>query len=259
MASGTALVTGASAGIGREFCRQLAAAGYDLILVARDADRLAALASELGARHGVTVAVLAADLARDVDVDRIVARIADTPALTLLVNNAGFGTTGGVATAPPEGQEAMIRLHVLTPMRLTRAALPGFIARRQGAIVNVSSIAGFTFSAGSANYCATKAYLTTFTEGLAAELAGTGVRAQALCPGFTRTEFHRRMGPGAGDRPRLLWMSAESVVSASLAALERGRPVVCVPGFRYKLIVALVRLMPRQVLALLSARRFRRV
>ncbi|MEP7175501.1 MAG: SDR family oxidoreductase [Gemmatimonadales bacterium] len=259
MASGTALVTGASAGIGREFCRQLAAAGYDLILVARDADRLAALASELGARHGVTVAVLAADLTRDADVDRIVARIADTPALTLLVNNAGFGTTGGVATAPPEGQEAMIRLHVLTPMRLTRAALRGFLARRQGAIVSVSSIAGFTFSAGSANYCATKAYLTTFSEGLAAELVGTGVRAQALCPGFTRTEFHRRMGPGAGDRPRLLWMSAESVVRASLAALKRGRPVVCVPGFRYKLIVALVRLMPRQVLALLSARRFRRV
>jgi uncharacterized protein len=207
----------------------------------------------------VAAAVLAADLARDADVDRVVARIADTPALTLLVNNAGFGTTGSVANAPPEQQEAMLRLHVLAPMRLTRAALPGFLARRRGAIVNVSSIASFIYSAGSVNYCATKAYLTTFTEGLAAELSGTGVRAQALCPGFTRSEFHQRMGPGAGDRPRLMWMTAESVVRASLEQLARGGPVICVPGLRYKLVVALVRLLPRRAIGLVTGRGFRRV
>jgi short-subunit dehydrogenase len=259
MAAGTALVTGASAGIGREFAGQLAARGYDLILVARDAERLGALAAELEARHGVAAAVLAADLTRDPDVDRVVARIAGTPALTLLVNNAGFGTTGSLADAPPEQQEAMLRLHALAPMRLTQAALPGFLARRRGAIVNVSSIASFIYSAGSVNYCATKAYLTTFTEGLAAELAGTGVRAQALCPGFTRSEFHERMGPGAGERPRLMWMTAEAVVRASLAQLARGGPVICVPGLRYKLIVALVRLLPRRAIGLVTGRGFRRL
>ncbi len=263
MAAGTALVTGASAGIGREFCGQLAARGYDLILVARDAGRLGALGAELEARHGVSVAILATDLTLDADVDRVVARLAGTGALTLLVNNAGFGTTGSVAAAPPEQQEAMLRLHVLAPMRLTRAALPGFLARRRGGIVNVSSIASFIYAPGSVNYCATKAYLTTFTEGLAAELAGSGVRAQALCPGFTRTEFHQRLGAGshpqAATRPRRMWMTAETVVRASLEQLERGGPVICVPGLRYKLLVGLVRLLPRRAIGLVTGRGYRRV
>jgi short-subunit dehydrogenase len=259
MPAGTALVTGASAGIGREFCVQLAARGYDLILVARNAERLGALAAELEARYRVTAAALAADLTADADVDRVVARITGTPGLALLVNNAGFGTAGSFAAAPPEQQEAMVRLHVLAPMRLTHAALPGLLARRGGGIVNVSSIASFIYAAGTVNYCATKAYLTTFTEGLAAELAGTGVRAQALCPGFTRSEFHERMGPEAGHRPRLMWMSAESVVRASLAQLDRGGPVICVPGLRYKLLVALIRLLPRRAIGLITGRGFRRV
>lgn len=262
MVAGTALVTGATAGIGREFCRHLAARGYDLILVARDADRLRALAAELEARDGVAAAALAADLTLDVDVDRVVARIVETPGLTLLVNSAGFGTTGRLADAPPEQQEAMLRLHVLAPMRLARAALPGLLAARRGGIVNVSSVASFIYAAGSVNYCATKAYLTTFTEGLAAELVGTGVRAQALCPGFTRTEFHQRMGltdPEAGTRPRFMWMTAESVVVASLRQLERGGPVVCVPGLVYKVLVALARVLPRRAIGRLTGRAYRRL
>jgi short-subunit dehydrogenase len=123
-----------------------------------------------------------------------------------------------------------------------------FLAKRRGAIVNVSSVASFIYSAGNVNYCATKAYLTTFSEGLAAELAGTGVKVQALCPGFTRSEFHQRMDIDVSDLPRWLWMSADAVVDASLRALDRGRPVVCLPGLRYKLMVLLLRFIPRGLL-----------
>ncbi|HKT61663.1 MAG TPA: SDR family oxidoreductase [Gemmatimonadales bacterium] len=257
MPAGTALVTGASAGIGREFCRQLAARTYDLVLVARDATRLDALASELRAAHGVRVDVLPADLSRDTDLDRVASRAAAESALSMLVNNAGFGTVGSFATAAAEQQDAMLRLHVLAPMRLTRAALPGMLARRRGAVINVSSVAGFIYSRGNVNYCASKAYLTTFTEGLALELAGTGVAAQALCPGFTRTEFHQRMGPDTRRRPRFMWLTAEAVVRTSLAQLDRSGAVVCVPGLRYKLLVAALGLLPRRAIGLLSGKRER--
>ena len=255
MSRGTALVTGATAGIGREFCHQLAARGYDLVLVARDEARLRELADTLARAHGIAAEVQAADLTLDDQVDRLVARIEGAPELSLLINNAGFGTTGYLADAPAGQQAAMVRLHVLTPLRLTRAALPGLLARRQGGIVNVSSVASFVYAAGTVNYGATKAYLTTFSEGLSAELRGTGVRVQALCPGFTRTEFHRRMGPGAGDRPRLLWMSPQAVVSASLRQLERGGPVVCIPGIRYRVLLAVLRLVPRRLIGRLTGLR----
>jgi short-subunit dehydrogenase len=255
-----ALVTGASAGIGREFCRQLAARGADLILVARDGERLRALAAELTAAHGVAAEVLVADLAADADVERVVARIAAAPDLTLLVNNAGFGTTGVLAKADPVQQERMVRLHVLAPTRLTRAALPGLLGLGRGAVVNVSSVAAFIFGPGSVNYCATKAYLNTFSEGLGVELAGSGVQVQALCPGFTRSEFHRRMGSDEGrTRPASMWLSAESVVRASLAQLDRHGPVLCIPGLRYRLIVAATRLLPRRLIGWLAARNYRRV
>ena len=259
MAPGTALVTGASAGIGREFCRQLVGRGYDLVVVARDAERLQGLAGELGSEHRVNVEVLQADLTRDEEVDRVVARIRGLDGLTLLVNNAGFGTLGSLAAAPPEQQEAMIRLHVLTPMRLTQAALPGFLARRRGDVVNVSSVASFVYSPGNVNYCATKAYLTTFSEGLATELRGTGVQVQALCPGFTRSEFHERMGEDGGLRPRFAWLSAEQVVRASLEQLGRRGAVVCVPGVSYKLLVALIRHLPRPLIGRVAALGYRRL
>jgi len=163
-----------------------------------------------------------------------------------------------LADASPARQEAMVRLHTLAPMRLTQAVLPGMLRNRTGAVVNVSSVASFLYSAGNVNYCATKAYLTSFSEGLAAELRGTGVRVQALCPGFTRSEFHQRMDADMTHLPRWMWMSAPQVVRASLGNLRRRGPVVCIPGIRYKLAVPLLRLVPRAWLGGLSRLRMAR-
>jgi len=239
-----AVVTGASAGIGKEFCKQLAARGYDLIVVARDAARLEQVKRELEQGRDLSVDVFPADLTLEDDVTRLVGLIAGLPRLTLVVNNAGFGTQGPLADASPAKQEAMVRLHTLAPMRLSQAALPVLLSSGRGGIVNVSSVASFLYAAGNVNYCATKAYLTSFSEGLASELAGTGVRVQALCPGFTRSEFHQRMAADTRDRPDWMWLSAEEVVETSLRNLERGGPVVCIPGLRYKLIVFLLRHLP---------------
>jgi short-subunit dehydrogenase len=258
MSRGLAVVTGATAGIGREFAEQLARRGYDLLLVARDRDRLREAAAALGSTHGVGTEAFPADLARDDDVTRVAERIAASPRLALLVNNAGFGTRGRLAEVDPERQAAMVRLHALAPLRLTQAALPVLLRNRAGAVVNVSSVASFIYSAGNANYCATKAYLTTFSEGLAAELAGTGVQAQALCPGFTRTEFHSRMAEP--DRlPGFAWLSSQAVVEHSLRCLDRGGPTVCIPGLRFRFLVGLIRLTPRRLIGWAARRRYQRV
>nr|MBA3259676.1 SDR family NAD(P)-dependent oxidoreductase [Gemmatimonadales bacterium] len=175
--------------------------------------------------------------------------------LSVLVNNAGFGTRGTLLESDLERQADMLRLHTMAPMQLTAAALPVLLRRRAGAVVNVSSIASFIFSAGNANYCATKAYLTTFTEGVAAEVRGTGVQVQALCPGFTATEFHRRMEVSTAGLPRFMWMTAESVVRRSLHSLDRRGPAVCVPGLGYRILVGVIRLTPRRALGAATALR----
>ena len=254
----TAAVTGASAGIGREFCRQLARRGYDLVVIARDRARLAALAAELEGAHGVRVEVLAADLASDEETGRVAARLAGLEGLALLVNNAGFGTKGTLLETPPTGQEAMLRVHVLATSRLTQAALPRLVAtgrRARAGVINVASVAAFLYSPENVNYCATKAYLVTFSEGLAAELAGSNVGVQALCPGFTRSEFHQRMTADTRDIPAALWLEAEMVVETSLRRWLDGGGVVCVPGGRYRVMAALLRLMPRALIGRASTRR----
>ncbi len=236
-----AVITGASAGLGKVFAQRLAAKGYDLALVARDGARLTALGAELTAAHGVRVETWPADLGRTDAVDALVAQLRAAPRVDLLVNNAGFGTQGALAKADPAGQEQMIAVHVVATNRLTQAALPGMLARRTGAIINVASVASFTASEGNVNYCATKAYLRVFSEALALECVGRGVTVQALCPGFTYTEFHDRLGFDRGNVPTWLWMSAERVIDDSLAAVAARGPVVVVPGKRYKLIVWLLR------------------
>jgi short-subunit dehydrogenase len=252
---GLAVVTGASAGIGREFCAQLAARGHDVLAVARDADRLGQLQRELETRYGIRVEPFPADLSKEEDIARLAQHISTDSELALLVNNAGFGTRGTLLETDPERQAQMLRLHTMAPMRLTTAALPLLLRRKAGAIVNVSSVASFIFSAGNVNYCATKAYLTTFSEGLAAELRGTGVLVQGLCPGFTVTEFHHRMQQAPGRAPRFAWMRAESVVRDSLRCLDRGRSGIRVPGQGYRLVVGLIRLTPRRALELVTTLR----
>jgi len=239
-----ALVTGASAGIGKVFAQRLAASGHDLLLVARDAVRLQELADQLSLQYGIDAATMPADLSRDEGMRSVAQTISQMERLDVLVNNAGFGSKGKLANRPVAEQATMLELHVMAPMLLTRAALPGMIARNSGTIINVSSVAGFTHSPGNVNYCATKAYLRVFSEGLATELLGTGVHVQALCPGFTHTEFHDRAAIDMRSTPNLLWLDAGRVVDDSLAQAARGGKTVCIPGLRYKLIVLLIRYLP---------------
>ena len=254
----TALITGASSGIGAAFARQLAARGYDLILVARRGERLSALAAELQGRYPISAEVLVADLSRPADLDRVVRRVSEMDGLDLLINNAGFGTTGKFAEIDLAKQIDMINLHVIASVRLCRAALPAMVAHHRGAIINVASISAFTPISGNATYSATKAYLVTFTESLRAELDGTGVRVQALCPGFTYSEFHDTSEFEEGHRasiPEVLWTSADKVAAASLKALERGQTVY-IPGFRNRLLVTLVH---SRITSLLPSRMLRKL
>ena len=238
-----ALITGASAGLGIEFARQLAGRGYNLILVARRADRLQALAAELTATYGVAAEVLPADLTGDEGVRLVEERIAQLDNLDVLVNNAGFGTTGRLGKSDPQRQQEMVYLHVFAAMRLAQAALPGMTQRQRGAIVNVSSVAAFTPLPGNVNYHASKRYMVAFSEGLQSEVRGRGIFVQALCPGYTHTDFHstddlKRFNKSAS--PSFIWLNAADVVRDSLNDLGSGR-VVVVPSLLYGAVVALLR------------------
>ncbi len=234
--SNVAVVTGASSGIGESFARQLAQHKLDLILVARREERLRDLAQELQQAHGISVEALAADLTDAVDLERVAGRVELIDNLELLVNNAGFGMNEKFADSDVDRQLDMIALHVTASVRLMRAALPGMIARRHGGIINVSSTAAFFTLPRNANYAATKAYLNVFTQSVQAELRGKGVRLQALCPGFTRTELHDHFkNRRHRAMPWFMWMRPDRVAAESLDALDSGQ-VVFVPGNLNKLI-----------------------
>ncbi|MCP2339883.1 SDR family NAD(P)-dependent oxidoreductase [Actinomadura rupiterrae] len=234
----TALVTGASSGIGESFARELAARGADLVVVARRADRLDALARELVERYRVAVEVIAADLTRSADRDEVEHRLKNEP-VELLVNNAGYGAFGAFAEIPIGDQLREVELNVNALMRLTHAALPGMLARGRGGVLNVASMSGFAPSPGSAAYGATKAYVASFSESLHAEVIGQGVHVTALCPGFTRTED--------GHEPHPLWLRREDVARAGLDAVEAGR-ALCVPGVQYKAVMPALKVLPRPLL-----------
>lgn len=226
-----AVITGASAGLGAEFARQLQAMGYTLLVVARRAERLA----EFEAEQWV------ADLSVEAEVEHLALHLESRGDVGMLVNNAGFGTQGYLAKTALDAQMAMHRLHVLATVRLARAVLPQMIERGAGAIVNVSSVAGFARSANNVSYCATKAWTNAFSEGLWLELQGTGVTVQALCPGFTYTEFHDVMGSDRAKHPRWMWMEAAFVVRESLGNLGK---LYVVPGWKYKVFLAMWTKLP---------------
>lgn len=240
----TALVTGASSGIGQAYATKLAKLGYDVILVARRTDRLEALAAELRETYGVKAVPLTADLATEEGISRVEQAIAAIDNLNLLVNNAGFGLVGRFAALDIEANLEMVRLHVQAVIRLVRAALPVMLSQERGAIVNVSSLIAYYPIAGGATYAGTKCYLRAFTEALHQELAGSGVRVQSLCPGFVQTEFQDKASIRQLNLPDFLWMPAETVVEQSLDDLGADR-VISVPGLGYRLLASLAGIVPR--------------
>ena len=244
-----AMITGASAGLGLEFAWQLATARHDVILVARDAARLERLALQLRAAAGIQVEVLPADLSVPDEVARVAERLQDrSRPVGLLVNNAGFGLGGKFIGSDLDEQLRALDVMVRAVMVLSHAALEPMVERERGAILNVSSIAALT---AGGTYSAHKAWVRTFTEGLAVELSGTGVTATALCPGLVHTEFHERAGLEYSEVPELAWLNADQVVAAALADVRRG-VVISTPSLRYAVASGLARVLPRKVIRAVS-------
>lgn len=243
--SHTALITGPSAGIGLEFARQLAARGSDLVLVARNEARLKEVAHDLTEEYGVTTEVLPADLTDRESLAAVEARLADpSRPIDLLVNNAGFGLKGRFLDNDIEAEQAHLDVLVVAPMRLTHAALGPMVARGNGQIINVSSVAGFL---PRGTYSAAKAYVTKFSEWAHNEYGPQGVHVMALCPGFVRTEFHERMEVGRDSAPSFLWLDTEDFVKLALADADAGK-AISVPTLRYKAIVTGAKYVPAGLL-----------
>ncbi|HEY2793748.1 MAG TPA: SDR family oxidoreductase [Micromonosporaceae bacterium] len=241
----TSLITGATSGIGAAFARQLAAGGHDLVLVARDANRLASIAAELAAEHGRTVTPLVADLATDDGCASVEARL--TEGVDLLVNNAGLTLNRSFIRSTVADETRLLQVNIHAVMRLTLAVLPGMVTRGEGAVINVSSASSFAAVMPGSTYPASKAWVTNFSQSVALSVQGKGVRVMALCPGYTRTEFHERAGINMSRTPAFMWLDADDVVRVGLRDLAKGK-LVSVPDWRYKAAVFGMRHAPSSLI-----------
>ncbi|ACY97406.1 MULTISPECIES: SDR family NAD(P)-dependent oxidoreductase [Thermomonospora] len=248
----TALITGATAGIGAGFARRLASDGFDLVLVARDTARLERTAAELHDRYGVATETLRADLSTDEGLAAAEERAGK--GIDLLINNAGFGQRGVYLDVPVSDEIRMLRVHCEAVLRLTSAALPGMLERGRGGVINVASVAAF-FSRGT--YGASKAWVVSFSQAVMRDLGGRGVHVMALCPGFVHTEFHERAGMNMDGIPGFMWIDQDLVIDTALRDLRRGVQV-SIPSARYKAIVALGKVVPRALADRISSRAGRR-
>lgn len=246
MSRRTALITGPTAGIGLSFAHQLAENGFDLVLVARHEDRLQQLAGDLEQKYGVGTEVLPADLGDRTSLAAVEARVADPGRpIDLLVNNAGFGLKRPFLDNDVEDEQQMLDVLVTAVLRLTHAALKPMVARGSGAIVNVSSVAGFL---PRGTYSAAKSYVTSLSEWANLTYRDRGVKTMALCPGFTKTEFHERMDVDRRSAPAWMWLDADRLVRDALADLDKGRSI-SIPGRRYKVLAGIARYTPPSVQA----------
>lgn len=238
-----ALITGPTSGLGEGFARRYAADGYDLVLAARDLDKLEKLGTELRDETGVDVELLPADLSVAADRGKVGDRLA--AGVRVLVNNAGFGTSGEFWTADLDLLRSQLDVNVTSVLELTHAALPAMLDARAGSIINVASVAGLLPGRGS-TYSASKAWVVALSEGLANGLTGTGVGVHVVCPGFIRTEFHQRAGIDMAGTPSLLWLEVDDVVRETVAGVAKDK-VVIVPGLQYKVLTTGGRMVPRNL------------
>ena len=252
-----ALVTGSTSGLGLEFGWQLAGTGHDLVLVSRDEDRLRAVAEQIRDVHDVTVEVMSVDLSDRRELERVEVRLTDpVDPVDLLVNNAGYGLRGGFLEVGIEDHEKQLDTLMRAVLVLSHAAARSMVQRRRGAILNVSSLAGYT-TAGP--YAASKSWVTVFTESLAMELKGTGVTATALLPGFVQTEFHERAAMSMDGLPRITWLKAPYVVEQALKDAAKGS-VLSIPSVKYRTAGEMSRIAPRPLVrAMTSPNWYRRL
>ena len=238
----TALVTGATAGIGESFTRLLASKGYDLVLVARDKKRLQERATSLSKKYKINVEVLQADLSVPTQLARVEKRLSNSKKpIEVLVNNAGFGIKDSFLVSSIEDELLLIDVLARAPMQLMHAVLPQMISRDSGTIINNSSVASFI---AGGTYSAAKSYLTVHTESLHTELSKTNIKISVLCPGFTHTEFHQRGKMKMSGLPNFMWLEADRVVAESWQAAQAGK-AICIPGWQYKILSTIARFGPR--------------
>ncbi|MDR1478788.1 MAG: SDR family NAD(P)-dependent oxidoreductase [Planctomycetaceae bacterium] len=238
-----AVVTGASDGLGKEFACQLAADGYDLLLVARRGNLLEEVKSQIEQQYGVKVEVFVCDLSRADEVRSLELRLEGEESLEFMVNNAGFGRNGMFPEVDPDLEEEMIRVHVIALMRLSRAALVPMCKRKRGFLINLSSVAAYLVGTNCAEYIATKAYVLSFSKSIQCDVRKHGVRVQALCPGLTHTGFHNTetmKGFQKGQTPSIAWLNADYVVRSSLNSIRKTKRVVCIPSWLYKLVLVIM-------------------